>query len=467
MKPKTKVLLGGVAGLLIASAFFGYMYFSKAEKFKPASDNSQGANSTTSSDTIAPAASLATSQSKLDQAKGKLSLAVDVSDNVAVTRVGYVVDGKEVGFSTSSPFGYSLDTTKISDGKHSLEIVAYDAAGNRGSSKKFTLVVANGTTSKVTTKSTSVSKQTGSTGSGSGDSTGDSSGSSSGSSGASSGCPSGQVGTSPKCYPAPPAPLASGKSWKVPYAVEFDGSSLDTTKLSPCFDWNYGGCTSSFNNGKETYKASQVQVSNGTAKLVAEPLSPAESDSACYSSSCTYKAGLISTARPRADNDSDYLYTFKYGYVESRMKFPGVAGFFTAFWMLPADPTYDYQYEIDIAEILGGHPDTIWMTNHYNGRTNSYEPNSGWSNNGACAVKNYSVDWIKLGLDWQSDHIAWYINGVKCGQFTGPDIANVPMQIILHMMIDNNWERSENSLLANQSLTNQLEVDYLRVYQQQ
>ena len=90
-----------------------------------------------------------------------------------------------------------------------------------------------------------------------------------------------------------------------------------TTKLTPCFDWNYGDCTASFNTGKERYLPSQVRVSNGTAKLVAEPLSPPYANSACYQGQCTYKAGLVSTARPRADNGSPYLFPFTYGYVES------------------------------------------------------------------------------------------------------------------------------------------------------
>jgi hypothetical protein len=41
------------------------------------------------------------------------------------------------------------------------------------------------------------------------------------------------------------------------------------------------------------------------------------------------------------------------------------------------------------------------------------------------------------------------------------------MQLILNMMVDNSWERDWNSLLADQTLVNQLEVDYIRVYQQQ
>ncbi|WP_072749483.1 glycoside hydrolase family 16 protein [Rhodococcus maanshanensis] len=278
-------------------------------------------------------------------------------------------------------------------------------------------------------------------------------------------CAAGEVGAHPNCASSPPALAAPGKTWQVAFAEEFDGSDYDHAKLTPCFDWNYGDCTSSFNEGRETYKPEQVRVSGGTAKLVAEPLSPPEADSACFQGSCTYKAGLLSTARPNVG--AQYLFPFTYGYVESRMKVPDVPGFFTAFWMLPTDPSYVYRSEIDIAEVLGGFPDSVFMTYAYDGRTQSYRVNDGLHDNGACAARDYSRDWVRFGVDWQPDHIAWYIDGVKCGQFDdAAKIENGPMQIILHMMVDNDWERREGSVLADQTVADQLEVDYIRVYQQ-
>jgi hypothetical protein len=286
-------------------------------------------------------------------------------------------------------------------------------------------------------------------------------------------CGANEIGTPPNCFTAPPAPAAAGKAWHVVFSEEFNGNDYDHKKLSPCFDWNYGNCTSTFNDGKETYKPEQVRVSDGTAKLIAEPLSPPEPNDRCYEGLCTYKAGLLSTARPRADNDSQYLFSFTYGYVEARIKYPAVPGFFTAFWMLPTNPTYEYRTEIDIVEILGGNPQNVFMTYHYNDRTEGYKANNFPADeeppdNGACPVRDYSRDWVQFGVDWQPDHIAWYINGVKCGEFTdAARIENGPVQLILHMMIDNKWERDAASVLADQTLVNQLEVDYIRVFQQQ
>ncbi len=284
-------------------------------------------------------------------------------------------------------------------------------------------------------------------------------------------CATDEIGAPPNCITAPPAPAAPGKTWHLVFSEEFNGNDYDHNKLTPCFDWNYAdACTDTFNKGKETYRPEQVRVSDGTAKLVAEPLVPPVPEDACYEGVCTYKAGLLSTARPNADKGGEYLFPFTYGYVESRIKYPAVPGFFTAFWMLPTDPSYDYRTEIDIAEILGGDPEQVYMTYHYDNREQESEVNSApdKTDNGACPVRDYSRDWTRFGVDWQPDHIAWYINGVKCGEFTDASrIENGPMQLILHMMIDNNWEREAGLLLTDQTLVDQLEVDYIRVFQQQ
>src|SRR5262249_12247776 len=101
-------------------------------------------------------------------------------------------------------------------------------------------------------------------------------------------------------------------------------------------------------------------------------------------------------------------------------------------------------------------------------RSNSFPLNNGKYNNGKCAVKDYSKDFVRMGMDWEPDHIAWYINGVECGRFTGSgaQIATTPMQLILHMMVDNDGEHRWNVGLLDPTRPRQLEVDYIRVYQQ-
>ena len=270
-----------------------------------------------------------------------------------------------------------------------------------------------------------------------------------------------------QCNPWLP-PAATGQRWDLTFSEEFETGVYDPTKLTPCFDWNYGGCTGSFNQGREYYAASQIQVSGGSARLVAEPTSPPIASGACQNGSCTYLSGLLSTARPRADNGSSYLYTFTFGYVEARLKLVATQGFFTAFWMLPADTAYVYRSEIDILEHLGHDPITMFMTYHYQDRSRSFAVNSGVGNNGACPAVDYTTDFHRFGVDWQPNHVAWYIDGIQCARFDGDasTIENGPMQIILDLMVDNSWQRSWNRGLLDSTLTRALEVDYIRVFQQ-
>ena len=144
-----------------------------------------------------------------------------------------------------------------------------------------------------------------------------------------------------------------------------------------------------------------MQVSNGTAKLDRRSLSRRRTlQSACQRVSARTRRGSCRPRRPRA-TDAPYLYAFTYGYVEARIKFPATQGFFTAFWMLPADPSYDYRTEIDILEMLGDDPTTMFMTYHYNGRGTVHASNNGKHNNGACPVKDYSADFVRMGVDWE------------------------------------------------------------------
>jgi beta-glucanase (GH16 family) len=94
--------------------------------------------------------------------------------------------------------------------------------------------------------------------------------------------------------------------------------------------------------------------------------------------------------------------------------------------------------------------------------------NNSTKNNGSCAVKDYSTDYHKFAVDWQADHVAWYIDDVKCDEFTGTtsEIENGRMQIILDLMVDHSWQQSWNVMLQDTTLVRQIDVDYIRVYQQ-
>lgn len=73
---------------------------------------------------------------------GTVAISSSASDNVAVTKTEFYTDGILASSDTASPYTSALDTTKLTNGTHSLEVKAYDSAGNVGS-KKINITTSN------------------------------------------------------------------------------------------------------------------------------------------------------------------------------------------------------------------------------------------------------------------------------------------------------------------------------------
>jgi subtilisin family serine protease len=95
-------------------------------------------------DTTPPTTSI-TSPGNGATVSGTVTVSANASDNVGVTRVELFVDGSLHSTDTSSPYSFSWNTTSVSNGGHSLQTRAYDAAGNTGSSSTVNVTVSNAT----------------------------------------------------------------------------------------------------------------------------------------------------------------------------------------------------------------------------------------------------------------------------------------------------------------------------------
>lgn len=263
-------------------------------------------------------------------------------------------------------------------------------------------------------------------------------------------------------------PAPAGKTWKLSWADEFNATSVDTSKWTTCWDWTYSDCskTATALSGIERYAFGQSREANGVVNMVAQPLATPTAG-ACYQSLCRYSSGQLTTARPGTPA-TNYLYSFTYGYVEGRIRASADSGFWSTFWMLPrrTDLTTDYTHEIDILEMAGERPTTALQTYHYAGRTQWWRPNWNPTENGACPSLAYGGNYHTYGVDWQPDHIAFYLDGKKCGQFSdAANIYNRPMQIILELMVNSSWNRDYGTALTDYTKSSSMAVDYVRVWQ--
>jgi len=80
---------------------------------------------------------------------GTQSVNATATDNNTVSRVELSLDGVVIGSKTTSPYTFFWNTTLATNGSHSLQTKAYDAAGNIGSSTVVTVNVANATPDTV------------------------------------------------------------------------------------------------------------------------------------------------------------------------------------------------------------------------------------------------------------------------------------------------------------------------------
>lgn len=90
-------------------------------------------------DTIAPLATI-TSPSNNAKLIGKtVKVNVTASDNVGVTKVELYIDGKLFGTSTTATTSFSWSIGRVTAGAHTLQVYAFDAAGNIGASNPVTV----------------------------------------------------------------------------------------------------------------------------------------------------------------------------------------------------------------------------------------------------------------------------------------------------------------------------------------
>lgn len=79
-----------------------------------------------------------------------VTLGADATDDVAVTSVEFLVDGRSIGFDTSAPYGIDWNTGGFADGAHTVTAVGRDALNNAGTSAAVNVTVRNSQTYAVT-----------------------------------------------------------------------------------------------------------------------------------------------------------------------------------------------------------------------------------------------------------------------------------------------------------------------------
>lgn len=247
--------------------------------------------------------------------------------------------------------------------------------------------------------------------------------------------------------------VVAGK--KLVFGDEFDTQTLNSKNWTTCYDWrrpSETGCTNHGNFEQQWYIPEQVQVKDGFLVLTAQKKAV---DAAVQDKvkSFAYVSGMVNSGS--GDTGTNVRWAGTYGYYEAKIKFQKGQGVWPAFWLLPVDRTWPP--EIDIMEFIGHKPDEILQTVHWQDGDKPAK-----SDVVIKGQQEYSDGWHTYAVDWRPDGIDWYIDGNKTRSYTGGNVPDKPMAIILNLAIG-------GLLPGNADETTQFPremlVDYVRVYQ--
>jgi beta-glucanase (GH16 family) len=237
--------------------------------------------------------------------------------------------------------------------------------------------------------------------------------------------------------------------WAMIWNDEFDASEIDRTK------WNHVIAGGGFGNNELQYYTDLPENSFvQDSCLVIQALKRA------------YKGQYYTSAKMFTQGKGDWMY----GRFEVRAKMPFGQGLWPAIWMMPSD-YYEYGGwpscgEIDIAEMVGFKPGTVYGTLHYG------QP---WKNTGTGfnlpAGQTFADDFHVFMLEWIPGRMTWFLDGAPYSTqtewYTSAPGAKWPapfdraFYVQLNVAVGGNWPGQPDETTA---FPQKMLVDYVRVY---
>lgn len=109
-----------------------------------------GDNCNTPSDTTAPSVKVTSPAVGANVSGSTVTVSATATDNVAVSKVDFFINGVSIGSDTSAPYSVVWDSSKVANGDHQVSARGYDTSGN-ASTDSIIVKASNGDTLAPTT----------------------------------------------------------------------------------------------------------------------------------------------------------------------------------------------------------------------------------------------------------------------------------------------------------------------------
>ena len=243
------------------------------------------------------------------------------------------------------------------------------------------------------------------------------------------------------------------REWTLVWSDEFDETLVSKPNSSK---WSYdiGTGIDGWGNNELQYYTDRLDVvstdGNGNLNIVAKNESLG---------GMNYISGRILTKNK---------FSQKYGRVEARIKTPYGPGIWPAFWMLGEnidDVSWPNCGEIDIMEIKGQQPNTMYGTLHGPG----YSAGNSISGSFSLRDSRFDKDFHVYAVEWYDDRVDFFVDDYLYNRINKSDVElkgnwvfDQPFFIILNVAVGGNFVGFPNT---NTAFPQTMQVDYVRVYE--
>ena len=244
------------------------------------------------------------------------------------------------------------------------------------------------------------------------------------------------------------------------------GSQASSTSWTPrlCGHAASNGGGTCHNNEQQYYipeAIAQDGSADGNLIITTKRITqPPKNAGICYVGLCSFTSGRL---------DTQGKISFKYGFIEARIKMPAGSGNWPAFWMLGDNINqvgWPYSGEMDIVEIHSDRPTITTSATHF---STTDTPNTCCGNarfvfDEVEVGVNVSSDYHTYAISWLPDSISYYFDGRIVGKTTRSRVSGKWAFNEKFFLILNNAVGSFGGSWANlQSST--MSIDWVRSYQ--
>ncbi|SHL36536.1 family 16 glycosylhydrolase [Fibrobacter sp. UWEL] len=248
-------------------------------------------------------------------------------------------------------------------------------------------------------------------------------------------------------------PPANFGGWDLVFEDNFDGTSLDTSKWNPTYNWGHT------HNHRAYCDAANVIVADGLLKLKGEakkhPDAPATAKFSGKEIPVDYTSAAI---------DTRGHFEVKYGYIEGRFKAPKHKGTWPAFWTLQDG----WPPEIDILEIPASRKQHHYYlhyttTDWYNSHGSAWDHEASFGGHKDDDVDR-SADFHTYAVEWDQNNLNFYFDDKKFASYNRPtELKQLTAQYIIVNLAIGGWAGDDIEVTADNPAY--FEADWIRVWQ--